>query len=38
MENKYIEPEIKIIINTDDVICTSGGGGDIVLPDDEWET
>lgn len=43
MENKkYIEPEMEVIMfDFEDVITTSGGhpvggGGGIVLPDDEW--
>ncbi len=40
MERKYIEPEMEVTkFSIADVITTSdgiGGGGGIILPDDEW--
>lgn len=38
-DQKYIEPELEVImLGANEVVTTSGGssGGGIVLPDDEW--
>lgn len=39
METKqYIEPEMEVtLITARDVIRTSGGKNEVVLPDDDWE-
>ena len=35
-KQKYIEPEMTMICIANQIVHTSGGGGGIVLPDDEW--
>ncbi len=33
----YVEPELEIVVFSEqDIVLASGGGGGIVLPDDNW--